>query len=56
MPDPWASLSVVADERQRLRIIDDHEVVTELTSYCVLVHNMLVDPLLSGSEVDGATL
>src|SRR6516165_7616908 len=55
-PYPRRLLAEMADERQRLRIVDDHEVVVEMHPHGVLEHDLLVDLALELAQIDLAAL
>jgi hypothetical protein len=55
-PDPRAFLLVMLDQRQRLRVVHNDEVVIEKVAHAVLVNHLLENFLFNLGEIDLSTL
>jgi hypothetical protein len=55
-PDPRAFLFVVFNQRQRLRIVHDHEIVLEKIAHAVLINYLLENFLFDAGEIDFSAL
>ena len=51
-PDPRRLLAEVADKRQGLRVVDDHQIMVEMHAGRVLEHDLLIDVPLQVGEID----
>lgn len=51
MPEPWTGVALISDERQRLRIVDDDQVGTQVHAYGVLQHDGFINFFFEVGEI-----
>src|SRR5205823_13839888 len=55
-PKPWAALFMMLDQRQRLRVMNDDEIVPDEIAHTVLMNHLFEDFFFYARKVDLAAL